>query len=152
MSWNHSRQSRLQPTIPNRPPSISGTSCLPKNGATARLSVAGLLGMATDVANPNQYAYRLRKDGVLFGVWSARDRSYLYPDFQFEQGTLRPQVAELLETLPFQDDKGGWRTAFWLYSLHALMDGDKPADIFVTDAERVIEAARNEFCGETDAG
>ncbi|WP_277185174.1 hypothetical protein [Caballeronia sp. BR00000012568055] len=114
--------------------------------------VAALLGMATEVANPNQYAYRLRKDGALFGVWSAKDRGYRYPDFQFERGMLRPETAELLSVLAALEDSGGWRIAFWLYSPHALLDGNKPADVFVTAAQRVIDVARQEFGGEQDAG
>ncbi|MFP3637761.1 hypothetical protein [Paraburkholderia sp. SIMBA_054] len=115
--------------------------------------VAELLGMNIDAANPNQYAYKLRKNGELLGVWNARDRSYLYPDFQFEMGTVRPRVGELLEALPFEDDdRLGWRRAFWLYSPHALLEGQKPADVFATDPQRVIDVATEEFKGNEDGG
>ncbi|WP_050455302.1 hypothetical protein [Candidatus Burkholderia verschuerenii] len=113
--------------------------------------VATLLGMAIDATNPNQYAYRQRKRGALFGVWSAQDRSYRYPDFQFEHGAIRPELKELLTALSALDDRGGWRIAFWLYSPHARLDGHKPADVFTTNARRVIEAAQQEFSGEHDA-
>jgi hypothetical protein len=115
-------------------------------------SVAALLGMAVDVANPNQYAYRLRRNGTLFGVWSPSERSYRYPDFQFEHGMLRPEVEDLLAVLPVKEDKGGWRIAFWLFSPHALLDGKEPASVFIDDPQKVIGIAKQEFSGEQDAG
>jgi len=102
--------------------------------------------------NPNQYAARLRSQGLLLGVWVAHDRSYVHPDFQFDRsGRARPEVAELLKILPGMDDRGGWQRAFWLYSPHALLEGKTPAEVFATQAERVIEVARREFTGEPNA-
>ena len=57
--------------------------------------------------NPAQHAYRLRAAGELFGVWSPKGR-YVHPDFQFENGSIRPRVRELLEALPQRSDDGGW--------------------------------------------
>lgn len=104
-------------------------------------------------SNPNQYAARLRARGGLFGVWSAKDRSFLHPDFQFDQrGNIRPEVAELLKALPNEHDRGGWQRAFWLYSPHALLAAKSPAEMFVSEPARVIEVAKREFNGDVDAG
>lgn len=97
------------------------------------------------------YATRLRDQQVLLGVWSIRDRGFRYPDFQFEtSGQLRSDVAELLANLP-DDDGGGWRRAFWLYSPHPLLDGEAPAEVFVTDPQRVIMVAKQQFDEDRDA-
>jgi hypothetical protein len=103
--------------------------------------------------NPAQYAARLRTNGTLLGVWDAPGRTYRHPDFQFDPlGRLRPEVAELLKTLPGDDeDKGGWRRAFWLYSRHPQLDGKAPAEVFIDDTRRVIEVAQREFQGDRDA-
>ncbi|MFM0124541.1 MULTISPECIES: hypothetical protein [Paraburkholderia] len=103
--------------------------------------------------NPAQYAARLRSNGALLGVWDAPERTYRHPDIQFDaHGQVRPEVAELLAVLPgADDDKGGWRRAFWLYSPHAQLGNEAPAAVFPSDAKRVIEVAKQEFHGDNDA-
>jgi hypothetical protein len=103
--------------------------------------------------NPSQYAARLRSNGSLLGVWDAPERTFRHPDFQFDKhGQLRPEVGELLKLLPGADaDRGGWRRAFWLYSPHARLDGESPAETFARDAQRVIDVAKREFQGDPDA-
>jgi hypothetical protein len=99
------------------------------------------------------YVSALRAEGRILGVWSPDRRSFFYPDFQFDQrGCIRPEVAQLLNVLPDCDDPGGWRRAFWLYSPHALLGGNAPAEVFVTEPERVIAAANHEFGGSPDSG
>ncbi|MEX3791377.1 hypothetical protein [Paraburkholderia sp. BR14374] len=103
--------------------------------------------------NPAQYAARLRSGGALLGVWDAPERTFRHPDFQFDtHGQLRSEVAKLLAVLPgADDDRGGWRRAFWLYSPHAQLGNETPAAVFPRDAERVIEVAKREFRGDRDA-
>lgn len=98
-------------------------------------------------SNPHQYAARLRTNGSLLGVWVAGERTYRHPDFQFDAlGSVRPAVADLLKILPGDGEDGnGWRRAFWLYSPHALLSGETPADVFGHDPERVIKTAVAEF-------
>lgn len=97
-------------------------------------------------------AFRAQASGELLGVWSASRRCFLYPDFQFHHsGTIREDVAELLAVLPSEDDRGGWRRAFWLYSPHSLLDDRTPAEIFIADPARVIAVARKEFLDDRDA-
>lgn len=97
--------------------------------------------------NPAQYAARLRSNGSLLGVWDAPERTFRHPDFQFDMhGRLRPEVAELFKVLPGADeDRGGWRRAFWIYSPYPRLDEEAPAETFARDAERVIEVAKREF-------
>ncbi|ABE29367.1 hypothetical protein DR64_1317 [Paraburkholderia xenovorans LB400] len=98
------------------------------------------------------YAARARAAGILLGMWCAPRRAFVYPEFQFDPvGKLRPDVAELLAILPNDDDRGGWRRTFWLYSPHAYLDGQSPAEVFGSDPARVLDAARDEFAGDHDA-
>ena len=79
------------------------------------------------------------------------DRRYVHPAFQFDaRGQIRPAVAELLKVLPVDDDPGGWRRAFWLYSPHSYLDGRAPAEEFENDAQQVIEVAKHEFGQDTN--
>src|SRR6185437_17095952 len=87
--------------------------------------------------------WHARVEGRLLGVWSKRDRRFVYPAFQYDQhGKLRPKAAELLSILPDDADRGGWGRAFWLYSPHALLDGLLPAESFTSEPVRVLEAER----------
>ncbi|RDU99333.1 hypothetical protein [Trinickia dinghuensis] len=98
------------------------------------------------------YAVKARARGALLGVWSAPTLCFVYPDFQFDSsGDIRKEVAELLAVLPSEDDRGGWRRTFWLYSPHPLLDERAPAEIFMDDPTRVITVAREEFLGDPDA-
>lgn len=105
--------------------------------------LAGLVATARGVEAAT-YATQARTSGALLGVWSEAHHAFLYPDFQFKRsGTLRTKVAELLAVLPAnEEDRGGWRRAFWLYSPHALLDGQTPADVFADASMRVIQVAR----------
>ena len=107
---------------------------------------------AGSVSNPHQYAARLRLKGELLGVWVATERAYRHPDFQFDiHGALRPEVADLLSVLPSnEEDRGGWRRTFWLYSPHSLVDDKVPAEVFALSPQRVIKAAKLQFGGERD--
>ncbi|WP_109482518.1 hypothetical protein [Paraburkholderia sp. C35] len=87
----------------------------------------------------------LRFKRQILGVWSAPRQRFLYPHFQFDSlGNLRSEVARLLEILP-ENDQGGWQRVFWLYSPHALLEGDLPAETFTRHPQRVIDVATEEF-------
>lgn len=91
----------------------------------------------------------LRTQRKLLGVWSPRLNTFVFPDFQFdESGRPLPEVPELLTTLPAGN--GGWRETFWLYSPHALLDGQSPAEVFAENPRLVIDVARIEFCASPD--
>lgn len=98
------------------------------------------------------YAIRAQASAELLGAWCAPRHCFLYPDFQFHRsGAIRKDVAGLLAVLPSEDDRGGWRRTFWLYSPHPLLDDRTPAEIFIDDPTRVIAVAREEFLGDRDA-
>jgi hypothetical protein len=103
--------------------------------------------------NAHHHAAHLRATGALLGVWVTSNRSFRYPDFQFDtQHGLRPAVSDLLRVLPSnEDDRGGWRRAFWLYSPHGLLNGDIPADVFAREPQRIVDVAMLEFNGDSDA-
>ncbi|PRY04408.1 hypothetical protein [Paraburkholderia sp. BL25I1N1] len=113
--------------------------------------VADLAGLSPERGD-TAYAIQARATGALLGVWSAPQHRFIYPDFQFNRsGALRKDVAELLAVLPAnKDDRGGWRRAFWLYSSHALLDGQTPADVFANAPIRVIKVAREEFLSDPE--
>ncbi|WP_322069480.1 hypothetical protein [Paraburkholderia bannensis] len=99
------------------------------------------------------YTTYARATGILLGVWSERLPGFVYPDFQFDRaGAIKEEIVELLAVLPRDNDEGGWRRAFWLYSPHALLDGQTPADVFPGEPTRVIMIAKEEFQGAPDAG
>ena len=113
--------------------------------------VAELVGNASG-PEAATYAIRAQASGDLLGVWSASRHCFLYPDFQFDRsGAIRKDVAGLLAVLPGEDDRGGWTRTFWLYSPHALLDDQEPAEIFIDDPTRVIAVAREEFLGDREA-
>lgn len=104
--------------------------------------------------NKGQWAKDRRDRGELFGVWSANERTFRHPSFQFDEtGAIRPYVKELISALSAnpdftpEADKGGWRRAFWLHGSTLALAGPDgaaraPADVFVTEPTAVIEAAR----------
>jgi hypothetical protein len=89
-------------------------------------------------------ASRLRHRRELLGAWSGRE--YLHPTFQFHPNTgdLMPEMKELLKVLP--TDRSGWRQVLWLFQRHdELTNSARPADIFQSDPQAVINAARSDF-------
>lgn len=113
--------------------------------------VAGSIEAPTS-ADARAFLTDARATRLLLGVWSDAQRGFIYPDFQFDRfGKLRPGISKLLMVLPGDDDRGGWRRAFWLYSPHALLDGLIPAEVFVIDPDRVLKAAVQEFSGDCDS-
>ncbi|MBT2116433.1 hypothetical protein KK141_13850 [Dyella sp. LX-66] len=104
--------------------------------------------------NKGQWAKDRRDRGELFGVWSANERTFRHPAFQFDEtGAIRPLVKELMLALSQnpdftpETDKGGWRRAFWLHGPTLALAGANgaaraPADVFATEPAAVIEAAR----------
>lgn len=113
--------------------------------------VARLAGKAPG-AEAATYAIKARTSSALLGVWSEPRHCFLYPDFQFcHSGAIRKEIAALLAVLPRDNDRDGWRHAFWLYSPHALLDEQTPADVFTDAPMRVIKVAKVEFRGDSDA-
>jgi len=100
-------------------------------------------GGRADSQGINNTASRLRRAGELLGAWNGRE--YLHPTFQFhpDTGMLMPQMKILLGLLP--EDRSGWRPIFWLFQPHGQLDGSRPADVFRSNPQSVIDAARSDF-------
>jgi hypothetical protein len=106
--------------------------------------------------NKGQWAKDKRDAGELLGVWSASERTYRHPSFQFDaSGLLHPRVRELLAALATRADfaaiadPGGWRRAFWLHGASLALAGADgaarvPAEVFPKDPDAVIRAARKD--------
>lgn len=134
-------------------------------------AVGQMLGSQSPTAG-RQRATRERAAGHLLGLWSAGERTFYHPRFQFlPDGRVHPKLSELLEALAQlpayapEDDPGGWGRIAWLYGsspslsqrslAEAATEGGiaphesaldptprTPADVFPTDPDAVIALAR----------
>jgi hypothetical protein len=93
-----------------------------------------------------------RKAGEFLAVWLPSDQRFLYPTWQFdERGNPIPEVAALLTLLRSPNGMGigfpttGWGEVEWFISYHALLDGQSPAQVLVSDPARVLAIAKEEF-------
>jgi len=113
------------------------------------------LAHGSKAGNAAQWAADKRAAGELLGVWSANERTYRHPEFQFVHGQLHPKVRELLAALALQPslsakhDPGGWRRAFWLHGTTPDLADPfgqprTPAGCFMEDPDAVIALARKE--------
>lgn len=93
----------------------------------------------------------------LSGVWSAADRVFVYPAFQFDQHGTLPRLREMLRPLgdcvgrgPYAPrDEDGWMRAIWLCSPddYFVIRQNKrniakpltPAEMFARDPQLVID-------------
>lgn len=111
---------------------------------------------SASATNPAQWASSRRDAGALLGAWSAKERTFRHPDFQFDpEGHLKPAVKELLAALAThadltaKADKTGWRRVFWLYGAVSAFGDTRgnprsAAEEFASDPEAVIAFARKE--------
>ena len=136
-------------------------------------AVGQMLGSGSPAAG-RQRATRERAAGNLFGLWSAGERTFYHPRFQFlPDGRMHPKMPELLAALAQiptyapEQDQGGWGRIVWLYgsspSLSELSIAEAgasdgiapneseldttprtPAEVFQTHPEAVIALARAE--------
>lgn len=111
--WSKPMAPQLNPAEARR------ASSLAKDWPTAN-EIAARLGISS--SDGSQRAKEKRDEGKLLGVWCEQERTFRYPDFQFDQvGQLRPEVGQLLTTMakkpgcPITEDPSGWQRTFWLY-------------------------------------
>ena len=103
-----------------------------------------------DVHDAETCTRQLRVTKKLFGV--RRSTCYLHPAFQFDPitGLLSTAMERLLAVMPLSD--ANWSNAFWLFLPTGRLPSDaRPADLFQSDSESVILAAKLDFHGEVDA-
>jgi len=106
-------------------------------------------GGGVDSKNKNDMAKRLRQSGQVLGIWNGR--KFRHPLFQFTPSGPDARFAELLGVLPVhENDRTGWRRAFWLYFPNELLDDREPAAVWAEDPRRVLDAAREEFEASDD--
>ena len=93
-----------------------------------------------------------RRDTRLLSVWNSPANSYLYPDFQFNQGQLIEKMPELLSYFSMgcysEIRMNGWSTVEWLMCPHALLDGLRPAEVLGSDPQRVLEIAQDDLLAD----
>lgn len=97
--------------------------------------------------NPRVFGQRLREQSAL-AVREAN--SFKFPAFQFlESGKLHPRMKDVLQLINVDRAQGdiddGWPAMIWMYSPTSLLAGQRPMDIFVDDAEAVLDAAQRQF-------
>lgn len=102
--------------------------------------VADLLG-SKSTKNRNGYAADKRKKGQLLGI--RRRNAFLYPGFQFDGGSIRPMIPELIKVA---DGYGISHEDLvqWLCLKTRQLGGDRPVDHF-DDGQRVVDAATRHF-------
>lgn len=111
--------------------------------------------MGSTADNASHLASSLRRDGKLLGVYlPIPSPSYRYPSWQFgDDGLPIRLIPEILAVLreqgPFKMDvhrrTSGWGEVEWFRSRHALLNGERPADVLATDPGAVLRAAQIEF-------
>ena len=87
--------------------------------------------------NTSEPASRWKSEGRTFAIRAGRRD--LYPAFQFEDGTPRPVVRDVLAALP--ESMTGWQKALWFASGNGWLDGDPPQER-LHDGNLVVGAAR----------
>lgn len=97
--------------------------------------------------NPRVFGQRLREQSAL-AVREAN--SFKFPAFQFlESGKLHPRMKDVLQLINIGRSQGetddGWPAMIWMYSPSGLLAGQRPMDVFVDDAEAVLDAAQRKF-------
>lgn len=108
--------------------------------------------IARVMATPPATVAEMRLAGRLHAVWMASEERWLFPLWQLDaRGTPIAQVAKVLELLRSPEGFGiempsaGWSETEWFYSCHALLDANRPVDLFLSDPTRVLVAAQEEF-------
>lgn len=92
----------------------------------------------------------LRTERHIVAAWDASSRAWRYPPFQFLADNIALQIAPLLQYIVDRGNADGWDEIEWLYSNHALLDGQKPVDAFVSNPDLVLAVAKREFVDERD--
>ena len=103
--------------------------------------------MDSSASNPEAIATQARLAGAIFGAWDGEQ--YWFPAFQFDdQGIPRPQIGELIATLPRdRDGRIGVDAALWVVAPDLAFEGQTPAEYFLRDPEHVIRVAHARMHG-----
>lgn len=114
--------------------------------------VSRKLGSSADNAS---HLTSLRREGKLLGVYLPSPApSYRYPKWQFGKDGLPigllPEILAVLRNnglfnMDAQHRTSGWGEVEWFRSRHALLNGERPADVLATDPSAVLRAAQIEF-------
>lgn len=119
---------------------LARTRFLAEQGALEAGEATALAGYRT--RNPHEQVARWLSAGKAFAVeWGGRK---LLPVFQFDPGSgqPRPETARLLAA--FEDRRHGWEIALWMTSPNGWLRGKRPIELWPTQTEKVLEAARLE--------
>lgn len=107
-------------------------------GAVTSAELGELAG--SRASNKAALAHRWKADGRIFAV--THQGTTYFPGFQFApNGQPLDVIAEVLTIL--EPILGGWELALWFGSANGWLGGKRPVD-FLTDAPRVLDAARRE--------
>lgn len=104
---------------------------------------------------PDQRASRLRRLGKLLAVWVPEEGGFRFAPWQFDgAGNPHPRMAEVLTVLRGEtgvaagQPTSGWEELEWFLAPHALINGARPAELFVRDPDAVLALAREDFAPE----
>jgi hypothetical protein len=101
-------------------------------------------------ADEKQAASIARREEKIFGYWDGA--RFHYPAFQFEAGGgPRAETERLVQVLPRDlDGNVGTDATLWVFAPDDALDGSTPAEMFVSDPERVISLARTRRDGSAE--
>ena len=76
-------------------------------------------------------------------LWDPDRRIFVYPNWQFANGSVIPEVVQILKAMG-KDRYGGWEGYGWFTAHHMLLGGHSPAQFMQTHPERVWLAFEEE--------
>ncbi|MFC5696194.1 hypothetical protein ACFPU0_11570 [Pseudomonas sp. GCM10022186] len=144
--------SLLLPKVPIRPGALKEAQMLAMakkailesgDWLSAR-DIATLAGLTSE--NPSSRPNRWKREGRIFAI---RHNGYDYfPIYALSKASgfrPLPAMAEVLKV--FAGLKDGWGLAYWFASVNSFLSGNRPQDLLITDADRVVAAAADEVAG-----
>jgi len=96
--------------------------------------------------NPSAQPNKWKKEGQVFAL---RHRGIDYfPGYALDPSTDFRPVKALAKVLSlFRGRKDDWGTAYWFASANSFLGGQRPQDLLISEAGRVIAAAEDEIAG-----
>ncbi|MCY4171133.1 MAG: hypothetical protein OXF08_05990 [Bacteroidetes bacterium] len=87
--------------------------------------------------NENEPALSWTRDRKIFAV--TKSKINLYPSFQFEDGSPKPIIQQILSILP--EEMSSWQIAFWFDCMNGWLKGAKPKNC-LNQKEEILYAAQ----------
>ncbi len=141
----------IESMIPRSPVPLPAHVLQARRNAAAREALMQEFGALTSTqlgelagskaGNQAALAHRWKTDGRIFSV--PHHGTNYFPGFQFSsEGTPLPVIARVLEVLAGK--LSAWEIALWFTGSNGWLGGARPVDFLHKNADRIVEAARQE--------